>query len=48
MNGARYEGTWKDDLQDGAGVETWSDGSKYSGGYKEGMKHGRGRYEWND
>ena len=23
VNGARYEGNWRDDLQDGNGVETW-------------------------
>lgn len=47
VNGAKYEGQWKNDLQDGYGVESWSDGSKYEGGYKEGMKHGKGTYVMN-
>ena len=29
MNGARYEGMWKDDLQHGKGEESWTDGSVY-------------------
>lgn len=37
-NGARYEGEWKEDLQDGTGVETWTDGSKYNGSYRLGKK----------
>ena len=37
-----YEGQWKDDLQDGDGVETWGDSSKYDGSYREGKKHGNG------
>jgi hypothetical protein len=48
VNGARYEGNWKNDLQDGWGVESWADGSQYEGEYKEGMKHGKGKYTWND
>jgi hypothetical protein len=33
VNGAKYEGYWRDDLQHGYGVETWADGSKYEGYY---------------
>ena len=29
MSGARYEGTWVGGLQDGFGVETYSDNSKF-------------------
>lgn len=47
-NGARYEGNWKGDLQDGYGVEIWEDQSRYEGYYKEGMKHGFGKYVWPD
>lgn len=43
-----YEGEWKNDLQDGYGVEVWEDQSKYTGYYKEGMKHGKGKYIWPD
>jgi hypothetical protein len=28
-----YEGEWKDDLQHGRGVETWTDKSRYEGEY---------------
>lgn len=27
--GARYEGQWKNDLQNGFGKEEWPDGAKY-------------------
>lgn len=48
--GARYEGEWKDDLQNGHGVETWPgiviililDNAKYEGTYSNGKKNGRG------
>jgi len=42
VNGAKYEGMWRDDLQHGKGVETWTDGSKYEGEYAFGRKHGVG------
>lgn len=48
MNGARYEGQWKDDLQHGYGIETWNDGSKYEGNYLNGKKQGKGVYIWAD
>jgi hypothetical protein len=48
VNGAKYEGMWRDDLQHGKGVETWTDGSKYEGEYAFGRKHGVGQYQWND
>jgi len=48
MNGARYEGYWKDDLQHGYGKEIWTDNSRYEGEYFEGKKHGRGCYVWSD
>ena len=41
-NGAKYTGYWKDDKQNGKGVETWPDGAKYDGEYVEGKKHGKG------
>ena len=44
MNGARYEGDWKSDLQQGFGEELWADGSKYTGFYMNGKKHGFGIY----
>ena len=31
VNGARYEGDWKDDLQHGQGKEMWTDESVYEG-----------------
>jgi hypothetical protein len=27
MDGARYEGDWKDDKQHGYGIESWPDGA---------------------
>ena len=48
VNGSKYEGYWKNDMQDGHGAEIWSDGAKYTGNYMEGRKHGYGIYEWID
>jgi hypothetical protein len=42
VNGAKYIGQWKDDLQHGIGIETWTDNSKYQGQYSFGRKHGLG------
>uniref|UniRef100_A0A1I8GIU4 Junctophilin n=1 Tax=Macrostomum lignano TaxID=282301 RepID=A0A1I8GIU4_9PLAT len=41
-SGARYEGTWQLGMQDGTGVETYSDGSTYSGCWFHGTRHGLG------
>lgn len=41
-NGAKYTGYWKDDKQNGKGVETWPDGAKYDGEYVDGKKHEKG------
>jgi len=43
VNGAKYEGQWREDLQDGFGIEIWTDGSRYEGYYKFGKKDGRGK-----
>jgi hypothetical protein len=48
VDGTRYEGQWKDDLQDGFGTEIWPDGSRYEGLYVKGKKHGQGTYTWPD
>ncbi len=44
----RYVGDWKEDKQDGLGVETWPDGAKYEGEYIDGKKHGDGDFKWAD
>jgi hypothetical protein len=38
QDGAKYEGDWRDDKQDGHGVETWPDGARYEGNYVMGKK----------
>jgi len=43
-----WTGQWKDDLQDGIGIETWADGSQYEGQYKDTKKSGKGIYTWSD
>ena len=43
-NGNRYEGEWVDDIQNGNGKETWTDGTIFEGVYKNGLKHGKGHY----
>lgn len=35
-------------MQNGFGIETWSDGSIFEGYYKEGLKDGTGSYTWPD
>ena len=40
-----YRGNWKDDLQDGWGVFSASDGFRYEGQWREGKKNGGG-IEW--
>ena len=42
---AKYDGGWKDDLYDGHGHLTLTDGSTYIGYWKAGKKHGRGIQE---
>ena len=39
---AKYEGTWKNGLQDGYGVETYADGGTYQGQWQNGHRHGLG------
>ncbi len=46
INGSKYKGEFKDDVQEGHGEEEWIDGAKYVGSYKNGMKHGYGVYKW--
>ena len=36
--GAKYEGNWRLDQQNGKGIEIWIDGSKYEGDYENGEK----------
>ena len=48
MDGARYEGHWKEDKQHGEGLESWPDGASYHGDYVEGKKHGVGKFTWAD
>jgi hypothetical protein len=42
-NGARYEGNWVNDKQNGHGVEVWPDNARYEGEYLDGKKHGKGK-----
>ena len=42
-DGSKYECEWKDDFQQGHGIEKFSNGNTYVGEYKEGMKHGNGK-----
>lgn len=35
---------WKNDSQDGYGIEKWADKSRYNGEYKKGLKHGKGDF----
>ena len=46
LNGARYEGEWRDDHQHGKGVEILQGGAKYDGQYSMGNKDGIGKYTY--
>ena len=48
IDGSRYKGDWKNDLQHGYGEENFPDGSRYEGNYVEGEKVGFGRFTWSD
>ena len=49
MSGAKYSGTWLNDLQHGTGEESWNNGkTKYTGMFFKGKKNGKGRFEWED
>jgi hypothetical protein len=48
INGASFEGDWREDLQEGYGVELWVDGSEFRGFYQNGKKQGFGCYSWAD
>jgi len=43
-----YCGEFKDDLEDGHGVETWAEQAHFEGQFKKGKKHGFGKYRWED
>lgn len=42
----QYEGQWKDDMQHGSGIQTWSDGRVYDGEFAGGHFSGRGKMTW--
>ncbi|MBA2457326.1 MAG: hypothetical protein H0V43_00015 [Gemmatimonadales bacterium] len=42
----RYEGEWKDNKQDGRGVQTWPRGDKYDGQWENDTRTGSGAYVW--
>ncbi|GAB4813493.1 hypothetical protein N2152v2_000539 [Parachlorella kessleri] len=44
--GESYRGGWRDDVPEGEGIYSWSDGSVYEGSWHEGLKHGWGKYTW--
>ena len=39
VTGGKYEGYWKDDSQDGHGVQTWPDGERHEGNYQDGFNY---------
>ena len=45
-NGAKYEGSFKDDARDGHGIYLHSNGGKYDGMWANDMKNGKGVYTY--
>jgi hypothetical protein len=44
--GSRYEGDWRNDLQNGRGLMVFGDGTRYEGDFVDGHLTGRGRYDY--
>lgn len=44
----KYIGMWINDLQNGQGTETWTDGAEYLGIFENGNKEKFGKYCWSD
>lgn len=44
--GSRYEGDWRNDLQNGRGTMVFGDGTRYEGDFVDGHLTGRGRYDY--
>mmetsp|Transcript_112025 Transcript_112025/g.215710 ORF Transcript_112025/g.215710 Transcript_112025/m.215710 type:complete len:234 (+) Transcript_112025:77-778(+) len=42
----QFQGQWNNDLQEGRGKLTWSDGREYAGEFHLGKFHGHGRMVW--
>ena len=42
----KYEEEFKDGIQNGHGIKTWSYGSKYVGDFKNGNQNGHGIFKW--
>jgi 1-phosphatidylinositol-4-phosphate 5-kinase len=38
MNGARYDGSWRDDLMHGNGAMIYSDGTRSQGSWRDGKR----------
>lgn len=47
-DGGYYEGSWKNDKQDGTGVDVQANGERYEGDFRGGLKNGYGVYTWRD
>ena len=47
-DGDRYEGHFKNDIQNGRGIYKWSDGRVHEGQFKDGKPHGKGKYIMSD
>ena len=42
-DGGRYQGEWKEGLEEGNGKRLYPDGSMYEGQWSKGKRHGKGR-----
>ena len=47
-NTSKCYSDWKNDYQNGIGMEIWEDRSIYIGEFKDGKKYGVGCYQWSD
>jgi len=46
VEGACYDGEWKNGIMHGKGVYKWKNGMKYNGSYNEGKREGKGFMQW--
>ena len=39
-----YDGEWKNDMREGRGIETWTDGERFEGYFINDLRNGKGVY----
>jgi len=48
VTGAKYEGSYQNDLKHGSGRYTYPNGDIYDGEWQNGLRHGQGKYMYKE